>query len=307
VLSLRLAAPDGTPLPAAAAGQFLTLRLAPGLVRSYSLSGPAGGPTYRISVKLEPDGAGSGLLRDVTAGATLDAAAPRGTFTLDRSERPVLLVSAGIGATPLLAMLHDLAGRRPHRDVWWLHGTRDAASHAFADEVRALRPTREVIRYSRVDGRLDAAFLRGLDLPPAAVAYVCGPAGFMDEVTAALTAAGVGEIRREQFSTVAATTPGVRTPVAGPPRSRPGPGPVVTFARSGVTAGWAAGDGSLLDLAETCRVPVRWSCRTGVCHTCESGLLSGDVATDPDPLDPPTAGTALICCSRPSTDVVLDL
>lgn len=324
VTSLRLAAPDGTPLPPPAAGQFLTVRLAAGLVRSYSLSGPPAGASYRVSVKLEPGGAGGRFLRDhVRAGVTLDTAAPRGAFTLDRSDRPVLLVSAGIGATPLLAMLHDLAGHRSGRAVWWLHGARDGAAHAFAGEVRALLAdlpsARQVICYSRprpqdrlgVDytraGHLDAGVLGGLDPPPGAVAYVCGPTGFMDDVTAALTAAGVAEVHREQFSALAAQTPGVRAAAAGPPRSRPGPGRTVTFARSGVTAGWSDGDGSVLDLAEECRVPVRWSCRTGVCHTCETGLLSGDVDSVPEPLDPPADGTVLICCARPRTDLVLDL
>ncbi|MFC4997847.1 MOSC domain-containing protein [Dactylosporangium cerinum] len=320
VVSLRLAAPDGIPLPVPAAGQFLTLRLGPGLVRSYSLSGSPGGPAYRISVKHEPGGAGSGYLRDqVRAGTTLDVAAPRGTFTLDRSDRPVLLVSAGIGATPLLAMLHDLADHPTGRDVWWLHGARDGAGHAFAAEVRALRPGRRVICFSHprpqdrpdidydLAGRLDAGVLSGLDLPPSAVAYVCGPAGFMQDVTAALATAGVTEIHREDFTTVAAVTPGVRPAAAAPPRSRPGPGPTITFARSGVTAGWTDTDGTVLNLAETCRVPVRWSCRTGVCHTCETGLLSGAVESVPEPLDPPAEGTVLICCARPRSDLVLDL
>jgi ferredoxin-NADP reductase/MOSC domain-containing protein YiiM len=323
ITSLRLAAPDGTPLPAATPGQFLTVRLGPGLVRSYSLSGSPAAPAYRISVKHEPGGAGSGYLRDhVRPGVLLDVAAPRGTFTLDRSGGPVLLVSAGIGATPLLAMLHDLADQRSGRPVWWLHGARDGAGHAFATEVRALLArlpsTREVVCYSHprpqdrpgtdytIAGRLDAHVLQGLHLPPPAVAFVCGPTAFMDDVTAALSAAGVSQIHREQFTALATLAPGVRPSPADPPRSRPGPGPTITFARSGVTAGWSD-DGSVLNLAETCRVPVRWSCRTGVCHSCETGLLSGDVESDPEPLDPPADGTVLICCARPRTDLVLDL
>ncbi|MEV4513609.1 MOSC and FAD-binding oxidoreductase domain-containing protein [Dactylosporangium sp. NPDC049525] len=323
VTSLRLAAPDGTPLPAAAAGQFLTVRLAPGLVRSYSLSGSPAGGSYRISVKHEPGGAGSGYLREhARAGVQLDAAAPRGTFTLDQSGDPVLLVSAGIGATPLLAMLHDLVEHRSGRPVWWLHGARDGAGHVFAAEVRALLAelpsAREVVCYSRprpqdrpgtdytIAGRLDARVLSGLGLPPA-VAFVCGPAGFMDDVTTALSAAGVSRIHREEFTSLATLAPGVRQAAAGPPRSRPGPGPTITFARSGVTAGWSDSDGSVLNLAEDCHVPVRWSCRTGVCHTCETGLLSGDIDSVPEPLDPPAEGTVLICCARPRTDLVLDL
>ena len=70
---------------------------------------------------------------------------------------------------------------------------------------------------------------------------------------------------------------------------------------------WRSGDQTLLELAEACDVPVRWSCRTGVCHSCESGLISGSVAYQPDPLDPPAGGNILICCSRPQGDVVIDI
>jgi ferredoxin len=81
----------------------------------------------------------------------------------------------------------------------------------------------------------------------------------------------------------------------------------VAFARSGLTVRWSASFGSLLELAEACDVPVKWSCRTGVCHTCESGLVSGSVRYDPEPVDQPADGDLLICCSRPQTDVIVDL
>jgi ferredoxin len=81
----------------------------------------------------------------------------------------------------------------------------------------------------------------------------------------------------------------------------------VSFARSDLTVAWGDGYGSLLDLAEACDVPTRWSCRTGVCHTCESGLLSGEVAYSPEPVDPAAAGNVLICSARPRGAVVLDL
>ena len=115
VSSFRLAAPDGEPLPAALPGQFLTIRLrrtpdGSPLIRTYSLSGSPGAAEYRISVKREPHGAGSNYLHDeVRVGQTIECAAPRGTFTLRRGENPVVLVSAGVGATPVLAMLHALA------------------------------------------------------------------------------------------------------------------------------------------------------------------------------------------------------
>jgi ferredoxin len=92
-----------------------------------------------------------------------------------------------------------------------------------------------------------------------------------------------------------------------PPAGEPGDGPAVSFARSGLTVAWADGRDSLLELAEACDVPVRWSCRSGVCHTCETGLLSGEVLYTTEPVDPPGDGDVLICSARPVGAVVLDL
>ena len=86
-----------------------------------------------------------------------------------------------------------------------------------------------------------------------------------------------------------------------------GTGPLVTFARSGISAPFAASRRSVLDLADACDVPTRWACRTGVCHTCTTSLLSGDVTYSPDPLEPPADGEALICCAQPGTDIDLDM
>ena len=334
VRSLWLAEPDGASLPVAAPGQYLTLRLDAGsgkapLVRSYSLSGPPGDPTYRISVKREPGGAAGKVLHTrVRVGDRLEVAAPRGTFTLMEGTGPVALVSAGVGATPLLAMLNVLAEARSDRQVWWLHGARDGATHPFAAESRRLleRLPRAQVRicYSHPRpedrlgadytdaGRLDADVLARAGVPSDADTYLCGPEAFMADVITALAARGVdrGRVHTEIFGTTGAITPGIAAAAARPPHAPPGPagtGPAVTFARSGLTVPWDRRHGTLLELAEACDVPVRWSCRTGVCHTCESGLLSGNVAYDPEPLDPPAGGNALICCSRPARDVVLDL
>jgi MOSC domain-containing protein YiiM/ferredoxin-NADP reductase len=144
VVSLRLASTDGTPLPPALPGQFLTVRLDPGaaarpVTRSYSLSGRPGAPEYRISVKRESHGVASRLVHAVIrAGATLEAAAPRGTFTLAPGEGPVVLISAGIGVTPMLAMLHALVDAGSTRQVWWLHGARHSGEHPFAAEAAEL-------------------------------------------------------------------------------------------------------------------------------------------------------------------------
>ena len=329
ISSVRLADPDGVPVPAALPGQFLTVRLRPSLVRSYSLSGPPGAAEYRISVKREPHGAGGEYLRShVHIGDTIDVAAARGTFLLRPGTAPVLLVSGGVGATPVLAMLHALATEQSTREVWWLQAARNGAERPFGGEVAALLGTlanaRSHVCFSRPlpadepgrdydsAGRLSRELLRQLSLPHDAEAYLCGPAGFLTDVAAALVDAGVAasRIHTEIFGSQPALTPGI-TPVPRrpphPPAGTPGTGPAVSFVRSDLTVPWRAGYASLLDLAEDCDVPVRWSCRTGVCHNCESGLLSGDVAYDPEPVDPPAAGNVLICSARPRTAVVLDL
>jgi ferredoxin-NADP reductase/MOSC domain-containing protein YiiM len=334
VVSVRLADPAGAAVPPAAPWQFLTVRLpaSPGgrpLVRSYSLSGPPGDGTYRISVKREAHGAGSQFIHDrLKAGDQLEAAAPRGTFILQPGASPVLLISAGVGATPVLAMLHALAAARSGREVWWLHGARRRAAEPFAAESRSLLAglprAHRYVSYSRpgpddvegrdyqLAGRLSADALAGLGLPRDADAYICGPAAFMTEVSAALAGLGLDRARvhTEIFGAAGALTPGIAPAAARPPHppaGQPGTGPQVAFARSGLTVGWGPGYGSLLELAEACDVPVRWSCRTGVCHTCETALLSGAVSYSPDPVDEPADGSTLICCAEPRGDLVLDL
>ncbi len=331
VASVYLADPNGAPVPAALPGQFLTLRLivsdGPPLLRSYSLSGAPGADTYRISVKREPHGAGSRFVHThVHPGDTLQVAAPRGTFVLQPGDSPVLLISAGVGATPVLAMLHALADTGSGRDIWWLHGARNRAEQPFAAESRSLLAQlssgHRYICYSRpgpndaagrdyqTEGRLSASVLAALHLPRDAQAYICGPAAFMTDTSAALVAMGIDRIRTEIFGAAPAQTPGIAATAARPPHpppGAPGDGPQVAFARSGLTVHWDTGFTSLLELAEACDVPVRWSCRTGVCHTCETNLMSGTVSYAPDPVDDPADGSVLICCSQPTGDLALDL
>jgi ferredoxin-NADP reductase/MOSC domain-containing protein YiiM/ferredoxin len=333
-ISIRLEDPAGAPLPAARPGQYLTLRVQPNkrkraLLRNYSLSSPPGASYYRITVKRERGGAASGYLHARLAiGDLLDIAAPRGTFVLDETRAPVLLVSAGIGATPVLAMLQALAHEHSDREIWWLYGARDSREHAFAAEVRSLLASlpnaQRHIYYSRpgpkdLEGRdfdgaghITAQVLATLKPPPEAESYLCGPKAFMDDISAGLAALGfnVSRIHTEPFGPVAGSTPGIAaTPTREPhpPAGPPGTGPAVAFARSNLTVPWGSDYGTLLELAESCDVPVRWSCRTGVCQTCETTLIAGDVDYSPDPLEPPANGSAFICCSRPRDDIVLDL
>ena len=323
VTSLYLADADGAPLPATRAGQYLTLRIpgagTPPPVRSYSLStAPEGGDSYRISVKHEPHGTASGYLTtSLRPGAILDAGAPRGEFILDEIDRaPLLLISAGIGLTPVLAMLHELADARSSREIWWIHGAHDPAEHPLAGEAHGLLASlphaREHVFYSATTGRLTKDKLAALGIPADASAYICGPSSFMTDMRDALADLGIAadRIRTELFGALGAINPGITGQVARrphqPPRA-PGTGPLVTFARSGIAARFPDGARSVLEFAESCDIPTRWSCRTGVCHTCVTPLVSGSLSYSPDPLEPPPDGEVLICCSRPATDVVLDM
>jgi ferredoxin-NADP reductase/MOSC domain-containing protein YiiM len=332
VSSIYLAAEDGNPLPAAQAGQYVTLRVTgagrPAPVRSYSLSSAPGAPAYRISVKAEPHGTVSAYLhRRLRAGSALDVAAPRGDFVLDDGSGPMLLLSAGIGVTPVLSMLHQLAQARSEREVWAIYSARRPQEHPFAAEARALLQSlphaRQHLFYSRatpaelhrehaLGGHVTKDTLAGLGLPASAQAYVCGPPAYIADVRDALTAAGIGpaSVHTELFGALPSTNPGVVGQAARaphPPPGTPGTGPLVTFARSGISTPFAASWRSLLDLADACDVPSRWSCRTGVCHTCVTPLLSGDVSYSPEPLEAPSQGQVLICCSQPRSDIVLDM
>ena len=282
-----------------------------------------------MTVKREPRGAVSRYLHTrLAVGDQLDIGAPRGTFILDETQAPVLLISAGIGATPVLAMLQALAQRRSDREIWWLHGARNGPEDSFAAEARTLLAelphARALVYYSRPDpeevegrdfdhaGHLTAPLLAELDPPSDAEAYLCGPQVFMDDISAGLAALGfdASRIHTEPFGPAAPVTPGIAAAPARaphPPGGQPGDGPTIAFARSDLTIPWSTDYGNLLELAESCDVPVRWSCRTGVCHTCETTLIEGDVAYDPDPVEPPNEGSVLICCSRPHDDIVLDL
>jgi ferredoxin-NADP reductase/MOSC domain-containing protein YiiM len=333
VLSLTMRAADGGALTTALPGQYVVLRLprdggAP-LFRSYSLSGPGSTERYRISVKLEPNGvAGTYLHQHLRVGDLLDVSAPRGSFLLRQDERPVVLLSAGIGATPVLAMLHALAAARFPGEVLWLHAARDGQHHPFASEVRGLLPAlancRSYVCYSRPNaqdrpgmdfdatGHLSPSVFKAVGLSREADVYLCGPARFMSDMKTALATLGVApkQVHLELFNGSESRTPGVVGTVARPPHppaDDADTGPLVSFARSGVTAHWKSSYQSILELAEACDVPVSWACRTGVCHNCESGLVSGDIAYEPQPLDRPADGNLLICCAQPAGDIVVDL
>jgi ferredoxin len=212
--------------------------------------------------------------------------------------------------------------------VWWLHGARNHDEHAFGGEVdellAALPDSHRLVAYSRpagvhapgddydLSGRLDLAVLERAGVPNDADYYVCGPDGFMRAIGAALAARGVApeRIATEVFGAVSVYRSGMVSTGDRPPHAPDGPpgdGPAVTFSRSDLAVPWDDRYPSLLDFAEACDVPVGFGCRNGTCHNCESGLLAGEVTYHIEPLEPPPDGRVLVCSSRPSSELTLDL
>jgi ferredoxin-NADP reductase/MOSC domain-containing protein YiiM len=341
ITSFYLVPADDQALPAFKPGQFLTFRLAlPGqskpITRTYTISDRPNPDYYRLSIKREtppahqpdaPPGLSSNYFhRDVEPGTTLCVKAPRGEFWLDpNDDTPLVLLSGGVGLTPMISMLNATVAAGSERPVWFIHGTRNGREHAMSAQVRRLAAEHDNvhlhIRYSRAEpadvaeqnydgvGHVSVDLLKQL-LPPAAYDfYLCGPTPFMRSLYNGLLDWGVaeGRIHYEFFGPVAALKEGAeKAPiqVAGDKNSL---GFDVVFERSGVTVAWDPGVDSILALAEAHGIRPDYSCRSGICHTCMCRLIAGEVAYVIEPADLPDPGCVLICCSRPKSDVIVDV
>ena len=330
IRSFELRPRDGTAVPVFSAGQHVAVRLYPTvdglpLIRLFSLCGPPDAETLRIAVKLESNGPASIYMHEqVRKGDIIGISAPRGTFTLSENNKPLVLLSAGVGITPLLSFLYQVASNTPQREVWWVHSCRNGLYEAFRKEVtllgQQLKEFHRVLIYSRPNsneiegidfdqqGHLDLQLLQALKLPAESDCYLCGPTAYMESTAAALRDVGIApdQIRTELFGDSPATAGAGKKAPHLPPEND-GDGPVVTFSRSKIAFRWHPRFGNLLEAAEACDVPVHWSCRMGVCHNCETAIIDGQVVYNPDPLDPPTEGNVLLCCSVPTSPVDLDL
>ncbi|NBZ90106.1 2Fe-2S iron-sulfur cluster-binding protein [Stagnihabitans tardus] len=300
-------------------GQFLVFRLPGGVIRNYSLSGaPDAKGQYRITVKREAMGQGSGHLHDqVSVGDVLQAEGPRGDFVLHtESPRPVVLLAGGVGLTPLLSMLHHLA--QTDRRTLFVHAVENGADHPLREEVLALAARPNVTAHfcyraptdqDRAEGRfhsegfLSKATLQALLPLDDYDFYLCGPPAFMQACYAILRDLGVARdrIAHEFFGPASQLDPAPAKPA--PVASQ---GNDVTFLAANKTAPWDDSP-SLLDFAETQGLQPAFSCRAGVCGTCVTRLVEGSVDWTDDPLDPPPEGHILLCCTRPKGAVVLEL
>ncbi|MEO1169427.1 MAG: pyridoxamine 5'-phosphate oxidase family protein [Pseudomonadota bacterium] len=329
IASYYLRRADGKALFAHDPGQFLPIRLnIPGdddpLIRTYTISDTSNGEYFRLSVKREGgDARASNYFHDcITAGSRIAAMAPRGKFVLDRtSERPVVLLSAGVGVTPMIAMANAIMaeGRKTKnfRQVYFLHGTQNGRSHAFAEHVRTLAAEQEGfvahICYSRpgeddelgithdFEGRIDIELLKNTLPFDDYDFYLCGPEGFMRSLFEGLTGLGVRPERIHYESFGPATIFGPSGKPGGQvhqttPQSEPVP---VRFSRSDVEIMWTADKGTLLELAEAAGIDAPFSCRSGVCGTCATRLQCGTVDYIEDPANLHADDEVLICCSTP--------
>ena len=316
------------------AGQFLPIEILPPggeqpVYRTYTISSAPNGEYYRLSIKREPStpdgppGVISNFFHDhIAVGAVIRALSPRGQFSLDRSStRNVVLISAGVGITPMISMLQRLDGDRQTcgctRKVWFIHGARNAGEQAFGDFVRetaALWPNLKThFRFSRPGkkdvegrdydsvGRVDVALLKSLLPFDDYEFYICGPGPFMESIYEDLKEMNIADqrIHYEYFGEGKALAPS--RPDQAPALDLEGRGPVsVKFAKSGVEATWNPDKGSLLDLVESNGIEAAYSCRSGVCQTCAVSILAGAVDYSDPPAAPPPEGMALICTAYPA-------
>jgi uncharacterized protein len=335
IRSFWFEAVDGAALPAYQPGQYLPIRVpvtageVP-LTRTYTLSDAHDPRHYRISVKRE--GVASRWLHEhLAAGVEIEAMAPRGAFVFDASSpRPAVFISAGIGMTPMIAMLHHvLADDKPDatdaKPVFFFHGARSDHERPFSahlKELAARHPSLSMHLYDSAastsetvegvqQGRVDiAALKRALPFDDYDF-YLCGPESFMRDLYEGLRALNVADerIRFEAFGPASVKrTPSVVEPVAEPEAG----GAQVTFARSERTIQWLPKHGSLLEFAEKNGIDAKSSCRSGMCGTCSTRLLSGSVAYDGDVDAEIEPGHALICMAHPvveggNASVTLDL
>ncbi|MGF1522829.1 MAG: 2Fe-2S iron-sulfur cluster-binding protein [Leptolyngbyaceae cyanobacterium] len=343
ITSFYLKPQDGKSIPDFMPGQFLTIQLnipeqPRPVIRTYSLSDYGkSSDYYRLSIKREgppkdkdvPPGVASNFMHDkIEEGAIIPAKPPAGKFYLDvQSDRPAVLISNGVGITPMISMAKAAIANNPSRSIWFIHGARDSTFHAFRESVLAIAPDNPNFsvhyRYSRPrpqdegtyhsTGYVDTELVKSLVAPELQKRYgttdadyfLCGSPSFMDSLRSGLSAWGVPEsqVRFESFA-----KPRAKAPVANASQNGGLATAEVVFAKSGKTATWSANDGTLLEFAEEQGLDPAYSCRAGICLTCMCRLQEGEVDYDEPPTGTPDEGSVLICVSKPRTSkVVLDL
>jgi hypothetical protein len=343
ITSFYLEPEDGERIPCHKAGQFLPIEIQPPgaeapIQRTYTISNAPNGSFYRLSIKKEPPphpdlppGVSSNYFHDhVMPGTTIRAMSPRGKFTLDESStRPIVLISGGVGVTPMISMLEQLANESAgcgcNRQVFFVHGAVNSKVQAFGNYLRGLAtdwPCLHLhIRYSNPSGddvegeNYDSAGYVDIELLKSLLPfddyefYLCGPPPFMESLYNGLTSLDVDDrrIHYEFFgpgTTLRQARPSGTDSLAKELGDRAPVG--VKFARSGIEATWEPSKGTLLDLAESKGLQPAYSCRSGICQTCATRIVSGEVDYIEPPMTSPPDGEALICSAYPRSEIDAD-
>lgn len=325
ITSFYLRPADGGPIEPHVAGQFLPIRIQKdngAILRSYTISQGPNGQYYRLSIKREEHGLASRLLHDHFGnGDTIEVGSPSGDFVLDDVTQPIVMLSGGVGITPMIAMLDAqvaaVQGGTPQREVYFIHATQNSATQAFTEELIALARRYDwlhlYIAYSAplkgdtlgdthdTEERLSMNVLAKV-LPFGGYQfYLCGPEMFMRSLYSGLRGIGVdrSHIHYEFFGAGELDEPEVGIPaVVLPERSN------IAFTRSGVQAEWTPQTGTLLETAEAAGLKPTYSCRSGKCGACATRLVSGAVHYQRTPVITPAKGDVLTCCAVPMGDEV---
>lgn len=335
ITSFYLQPEDKGKIPNFQPGQFLTIKLdipgqAKSVIRTYSLSDynePC--ESYRLSIKRElmpegldvPLGLASNFIHDqIQEGSVIPAKPPSGKFILDlQKSLPAVLISNGVGITPLISMAKAVTQLNSNRPIWFVHGTRNSRFHAFQDEMLALaeqnpnlrihfvysRPQAEDTGHYHSTGYVNTELIRSL-VNQDAEYFLCGSPPFLESLREGLKNAGISESRVFSESFIKASKATTEHPLTE--ASNESQEAEVVFSQSGKTIAWESDAGSILDLAEANDLNPPYICRQGICGTCICKILEGEV----EYLETPTAaieeGSVLICISQPKTaKVVLDL
>lgn len=337
-ISSFLLMPETGVLPDFRPGEYLIFELPCGsngtvIRREYSISGLIDG-ALRVSIKREPaaaeylPGLGSNYFHDqLNVGSKLRVAGPYGQFQLDRaSPRHAVLLSGGVGLTPMVAMARDLSA--DGKGFTFIHACEDGAVHAMGAEVRALAKAHKSMsthfcyrlpRHADKPGRdydskgfLTAGTLQGLLSLTDQDFYLCGPGPFMQAIYDILQDLGVRDdrIRYESFGPATLLRSRASAPTPPPPILRAGGDrhtSMVHFAKSGLRVAWDPSLHNLLEFAEEQGLMPDYSCRAGTCESCKTHLIAGSTEYLFEPFQKPTDGSILLCCSVPKEDITIGL
>jgi len=326
IKSFYLQPEDGLP-PTFEAGQFLTVKAkidSDEQIRTYTLSSAPGDDHYRISVKREQQGTFSRYLHDqIAIGHTLKVKAPKGEFMLDsKSERPAVLISGGVGITPMVSMARHVliegVRTRAPRPLVLINAARNNSERAFFNELDQLAKnssgfiqnywaleTPEASLQGGKDyhhhGRINKALIQVLLPLDDYDCYLCGPAPFMQAVYDILISLGVSDQRiyAEAFGPAAltrSTAPDedqVETAAVAQEA-------IIEFSDSKVEQAWSQGDGTLLAFAESHGFTPGFSCRSGQCGMCKTKLVSGAVTYPNGHSLTIAEDELLLCCAEPA-------